>query len=678
MEKKTTGIVVVTYNRKILLKECIEALKKQSEKDCFVLVVDNCSTDGTYDYIKDLVDNEYVYYTCTNKNIGGAGGFNFGMKKAMEYSPKYLWLMDDDCIVQHDSLKNLLDFAKTKNDNFGFLSSVVRWKDNDICKMNIQKTSLKDKVTNFDIDQKIKFATFVSFFVRTDVVKEVGLPIKEFFIWGDDLEYSSRVSNKYPSYLVSSSVVIHKSKSNVGSSIVDDKDNLGRYFYAYRNEQYLYKKMGLKARAFYFLKKKLHIYRILKSNVEEKKERINIIKTASKEGKKFNPKIEYYFPKNSEVKVLEFFAEPLAYGGQEMFMLNMLKNFSDTKIIYTIASPFELTNRDLINYKNNGMRVLNYDYKFESKLRKLYIKKSIKKALESDNYDVIHIQSGSIFNLYYCAKIAKKYNVKKVIVHSHAGGLNNFKYNLIKHHSDKIIDKYADIYLGCSLLAAKWKFPKHIIDNNEFLVIDNGLDIKKYSFDSKIREKIRDEYLVKDNETLICHVGRFADSKNQMFLLKIYPKIVELNNNVKFIMVGAGSTKEAFINKTKDLELFDRFIFLENINNVNEIMFASDVLVFPSLYEGFPITLIEAQATGLRFIKSDLITDEALVTDLGCSLSLEDEKAWIDKIIEFSKCKDEREKYSRIMQEAGYDAKKSAEILEDIYRGVNDGKNTNC
>ena len=139
-------------------------------------------------------------------------------------------------------------------------------------------------------------ATFVSFFVKVDKIKELGLPIKEFFIWSDDLEYSRRISRKYNCYLINDSIVIHKSKFNIGSNIsVDDKKNLWRYEYAYRNEYYLHKQ-NLLWKLYYKLKIILHKYRINKSeslSADDKIERMELIDKSIKKGKKFNPKIEY-------------------------------------------------------------------------------------------------------------------------------------------------------------------------------------------------------------------------------------------------------------------------------------------------------------------------------------------------------------------------------------------------
>ena len=108
MKKKKILAVVVTYNRKELLSECIEALLKQECDFLDVLIIDNASTDGTRRYIDKYVKNKRVLYENTGSNIGGSGGFNYGMKKGVELGYDYIWLMDDDTIVKKDSLTNLL------------------------------------------------------------------------------------------------------------------------------------------------------------------------------------------------------------------------------------------------------------------------------------------------------------------------------------------------------------------------------------------------------------------------------------------------------------------------------------------------------------------------------------------------------------------------------------------
>lgn len=287
--------VIVTYNRRELLKECIEALLNQDYKNCYILIVDNASTDGTKEYIKDYLDNEKVIYKNTGANLGGAGGFSFGMKEAYNIGCEYIWLMDDDCIVHKESLVKLLEADRSLKGDYGFLASKVLWKDGTICKMNIPKKTFSTWLKDYDTPvQRIEMASFVSLFIKKEIVKELGLPIKEFFIWTDDWEYTRRISRKYKCYYIANSIVTHKSKSNIGASIAEeDGDRLNRFKYLYRNDVVLYRREGIKGYILFYIRLLIHKIRILKSKKNDKKERMKIINDAIKEGKKFNPSIEY-------------------------------------------------------------------------------------------------------------------------------------------------------------------------------------------------------------------------------------------------------------------------------------------------------------------------------------------------------------------------------------------------
>lgn len=285
--------VVVTYNRKTLLQECIKALLMQTYQNLDVLVIDNASTDGTEELVRSI-DDPRVIYQNTGANLGGAGGFQFGIKKGAALNPDYLWLMDDDSIPTPTALKELMTAAQKLGD-FGFLSSKVLWKDHSLCNMNIPKVSLNHKLKEFDgLPKKIIMGTFVSFFVPVKVVKKVGLPIKEFFIWADDFEYSRRISRQYPAYFVPASVIIHKCKSNNGSNIVTDSpDRFKRYQYAYRNEVYVYRREGFSGWVHLFLKTILHLTKVLLKSPNDKGKRLHIIWMSTKEGFSFNPQVEY-------------------------------------------------------------------------------------------------------------------------------------------------------------------------------------------------------------------------------------------------------------------------------------------------------------------------------------------------------------------------------------------------
>lgn len=283
--------VVVTYNRKELLCECIDALLKQSYSKFDILVVDNHSTDGTSNALE--VYESSINYIDTGSNLGGAGGFQFGLNCAVSKSYEYIWLMDDDCIANADALENLVEFAD--NNEFGFLASKVEWVDGSLCNMNIQRDKLTKSIQDFSrpvID--VCMSTFVSLFVPSNIVETVGLPIKEFVIWTDDLEYTRRISKSYRCYLLTNSVVVHKTKNNSGANIaLDSEDRIERYRYAYRNEMYLYRREGIIGILHILLRTPGHIIRVLRYANSKKMQRIRVILGGTLKGIGFNPIIEY-------------------------------------------------------------------------------------------------------------------------------------------------------------------------------------------------------------------------------------------------------------------------------------------------------------------------------------------------------------------------------------------------
>ncbi len=292
---KKIAAVVVTYNRKVLLRENITHLLKQTKAEMLdVLVIDNASTDGTKAYIDDLLSDRVVYIN-TGANLGGAGGFQYGIRYAAEHDYDYIWVMDDDCMPTETALEQFLLYDEKLNGNYGFLSSKVLWKDGSICNMNIQKESISRKVSDFDTEiVSIISSTFVSMFFSVNIVKKVGLPIKEFFIWCDDLEYSRRISLQYPCYLINSSVVMHKTENNVGSNIaLDDYARLNRYNYAYRNEVYFFRREAIKGKVYWLIRLISHMLRVLLKAQDHKGERLRIIWKATRQGLRFRPEIEY-------------------------------------------------------------------------------------------------------------------------------------------------------------------------------------------------------------------------------------------------------------------------------------------------------------------------------------------------------------------------------------------------
>ena len=298
MEKNKIAAVVVTYNRLPLLQKCIEKLEGQTQP-CDIFVVDNASTDGTAVWLAERQsENTRLRARNTGENLGGAGGFNYGMRWAVEAGYDYLWLMDDDCLPEPDALEKLLEADALLGGDYGWLSSVALWTDGTECRMNRQKL----KKSFYEYSPLMKYglvqaeqATFVSLFLRAETMRRVGLPIKDFFIWGDDIEYTRRIAVRQnrPSFVAGQSQVVHAMKDNNGSSIAaDSAERIDRYRYAFRNEAFTYRQEGVRGVCYYLAKCGLNFCRILTMAPNKRGKRIGVLLGSMVRGAFFRPEIE--------------------------------------------------------------------------------------------------------------------------------------------------------------------------------------------------------------------------------------------------------------------------------------------------------------------------------------------------------------------------------------------------
>ncbi|MDR0899443.1 MAG: glycosyltransferase family 2 protein [Lactobacillaceae bacterium] len=290
-----TSAVIVTYNRLEMLKEVITALQNSATPVSHIIVVDNASDEPTQHYLRGL--GSEIDYLRLETNIGGAGGFNAGIRHFMENTnDEFVWLMDDDTIPHPDTLQSLLDFSETVSD-FGFLASDVRWTDGHRTKMNnpAPKGSLKRVPENQETPVELLNATFVSLLMSRKIICQIGLPISEFFIWGDDIEYTERASRVAPGYFVPAAKVTHKMATNVGSNImIDDMDRVGRYYNSYRNKIYYGKKRPFLGRMKSDARIAIDLVKLISTpNISQRQARLKIMLKGIVDGLKFKPVIEF-------------------------------------------------------------------------------------------------------------------------------------------------------------------------------------------------------------------------------------------------------------------------------------------------------------------------------------------------------------------------------------------------
>lgn len=288
----------------------------------------------------------------------------------------------------------------------------------------------------------------------------------------------------------------------------------------------------------------------------------------------------------------------------------------------------------------------------------------LSKIIKQEHYDVVHVHGNSamIFPELLSAAIA---GVPVRIAHSHNTQCNHPKLDKLMRPLFNMLYTHG---IGCSQEAGRWMF-----GDRTFTVIKNGTDTLRFAFNKQSRETIRQRIAVKD-EYLIGHVGYFNNQKNQDRIIEITAELINRGKNIKTILVGDGFRKAEMEAKAKALGVEDSIIFYGNCDNVNEIMSAMDVFVFPSFFEGFPLVLLEAQASGLHCVSSNAVTRKtAEATNAVSFVSLQsNDEQWIEAIengIEttYGKRVEKSNFAIEMLSQYGYDYRQIVEDLENYY-----------
>ena len=345
-------------------------------------------------------------------------------------------------------------------------------------------------------------------------------------------------------------------------------------------------------------------------------------------------------------------------GGIEKYLINFYRNYDKKKFDIKFLIFGNITPCFYDEIKNDIIRISNRN-------NMLQFRKELKDVYKNNDFDYIHINLMS-FSFFEPITFAKKYSNAKIILHSHIA--NRTRTKLIT----KVISKIGEFQLknkkyflktACSTDAGEYMFRN--FKNKEFTVLNNGINLDEFKFNKKVRDKIRKQLKLSDKDILIGHVGRFVEQKNHRFLIDIFNDITKKNNNARLCLIGNGGLKEEIIEKSKNLNIYDKIFFLENINNVNEYMSAFDVLLFPSLFEGLSIVLVEAQTAGLKCFITDTLALEGDFSDKIVRLSLSDSSScWADKIL--SSLDDIDRKIPDKIKD--YDIVKTTKQLEEFYK----------
>ncbi len=352
-------------------------------------------------------------------------------------------------------------------------------------------------------------------------------------------------------------------------------------------------------------------------------------------------------------------------GGAETFIMNLYRKIDREKVQF----DFLCHNRIEAEYTDEILSMGGKMYMVEgiSHVGFLKYEKSLYDFFKSHpEYQVVHSHQNDLNGL--ILKQAARAGVKVRVSHSHTeyhykDFLRKAMFSFFKWN----VNRYTTDAFACSKPSGNMLYTGKLKKN--FDVVYNGIDTNRFAYSAEKRQTIEDE-LNLGNGPIIGHVGRFAPVKNHSFIIDVFNEFLKTHLNAKLLLVGTGDTLAQTKDNVKALGIENSVIFLGSRTDVDSILSAVDIFLFPSIFEGLPVSVVEAQCSGLQVITSDTISKDTVITDLITRMPLScSAKEWaekMDKLYINSKSTD-RSAYSNTVNNAGFDAKQIAKSLVDRY-----------
>lgn len=356
----------------------------------------------------------------------------------------------------------------------------------------------------------------------------------------------------------------------------------------------------------------------------------------------------------------------LRRGGVELVALNFAKSLDRNKydISFLLVEPNEHQDDSLVKeVLQSGINVFEIPGNVNGYFNKY---KFLKAFFQENTFDIVH--SHVMFFSAFVMLAAKKCNVRVRVSHSHATKWNRKEtviFKIYKAITRFFINNYATDLLSCSVESGKYLY-----GSKEFKkrgqVISNGIDTEKYAFDLTVRNQKRAELSIGENEILVGHIGTIYYIKNQTFLAEVFAKMLEKNDRLKLILVGEEADGAPVREKVRCLNIEDKVIFAGQRSDVPQLLQAMDIMIFPSLFEALPVSLIEAQASGLSCLISGSVTSEVKFNDNVKFLSL-DENTEVWAAAAYKLLEADRQSVSTDKLVKSYDISSVIKKLDKIY-----------
>ena len=318
----------------------------------------------------------------------------------------------------------------------------------------------------------------------------------------------------------------------------------------------------------------------------------------------------------------------LHFGGAQTFIMNIYNNIDREKVQFDfVVIPEE--RKDLYEViESMGGRIFVCP-RYNGKNYFSYCKWWNDFFTEHPEYHVIHGHVRSTAAIYL--NIAKKHGLI-TIAHSHSTSNGKGIAAIVRNFLQFPIRNIADYLFACSDKAGIWLYGKNAIQKQNYKMIPNGVDLDRFAFNKTIREEMRRKLGINKQTFVVGHIGRFTEPKNHKYLIELFSILKRTNPDCCLLMVGNGELFDDIRRYCEGLNIMDSVIMPGSRADTENFYQAMDVFVFPSLWEGLPVSVVEAQANGLPCLISDEITKDVNLTDLVTYLPLHNKEQWIKEL----------------------------------------------
>lgn len=626
----SVSVIMAEYNTDLRhLKAAIRSILDQTYRHFEFIIVDDCSKNNVENIVAEFNDKR-VKVLRNSDNKGFVCSLNRAIKAA---SGEYIVRMDTDDISLPERIEKLLNFIK-KNPQYDVVGSRAVEFSGSKDAGAIGHPGEKNKKSIMRSDTMVHASTIM----KKKALKGVAY-YKDYKRAEDFVLWSELLMHGYRLYTIDE--VLYRYRVNDGD---------------YSKRKLRNRKDEIRARLIYYPRLNANIkdYLYIAKSVISGSLPPRLVRIYRKRFVLQSPSPESQ--KNKRINILHVVGS-MDMGGTETFLMNALRTIDKDKYQFI----FLCFTDDVFDYEKEiqsiGGRIVRIpDVKRVGPLKHI---RQIEKVIAEEEIDIVHAHT--YYNSLFSLIAARRSNINVRITHSHSM-LSEPNPPLLKkvyfRLSALIIKSYSTVLLACGKEAGTRLFGK-----KRFTIIPNGISVSDFTFSISHRKYLRAELNIPIDATVIGHVGRFEQVKNHDFLIDIFKEFIKLEPNSHLILIGDGSQQGRILKKIRQLDLNKHVSVVNKSYHVNKLYSAMDLFVFPSLYEGMPVALIEAQSNGLTCLVSNAIDKGINLTDnmVFYSLSMT-AKQWAEKLVSLSTGRKPVE-----LKNSEYDIHHSINNLESLY-----------